>query len=125
MPAAGVLKQRLCCVVYPLCCQLQAVSMNDSYLNDEDYSGVQSEDDIKRILKDAQTPGPNKYNFDNAGHEVRHKDSAYSSLRHPTHGSGRQAWERPTHVGGRSCWGWAWVFEMPIPVLMHRLQVAV
>lgn len=44
--------------------------MNDSYLNDEDYSGVQSEDDIKRILKDAQTPGPNKYNFDNAGHEV-------------------------------------------------------
>lgn len=45
--------------------------MNDSYLNDEDYSGVQSEDDIKRILKDAQTPGPNKYNFDNAGHEVR------------------------------------------------------
>lgn len=50
---------------------LQAVSMNDSYLNDEDYSGVQSEEDIKRILKDAQTPGPNKYNFDNAGHEVR------------------------------------------------------
>jgi hypothetical protein len=45
--------------------------MNDSYLNDEDYSGVQSEEDIKRILKDAQTPGPNKYNFDNAGHEVR------------------------------------------------------
>jgi len=45
--------------------------MNDSYLNDEDYSGVQSEDDIKRILKDAQTPGPNKYNFDNAGQEVR------------------------------------------------------
>lgn len=50
---------------------MQAVSMNDSYLNDEDYSGVQSEDDIKRILKDAQTPGPNKYNFDNAGQEVR------------------------------------------------------
>ena len=45
--------------------------MNDSYLNDEDYSGVQSEEDIKRILKDAQTPGPNKYNFDNAGQEVR------------------------------------------------------
>lgn len=53
-----------------LLCWLQAVSMNDSYLNDEDYSGVQSEEDIKRILKDAQTPGPNKYNFDNAGHEV-------------------------------------------------------
>lgn len=48
--------------------------MNDSYLNDEDYSGVQSEEDIKRILKDAQTPGPNKYNFDNAGHEVRAPD---------------------------------------------------
>jgi hypothetical protein len=55
--------------------------MNDSYLNDEDYSGVQSEEDIKRILKDAQTPGPNKYNFDNAGHEVRPQDT--TQLRWP------------------------------------------
>jgi hypothetical protein len=39
--------------------------MNDSYLSDEDYSSVQSEADIKRILSEAQTPGPNKYNFDN------------------------------------------------------------
>lgn len=53
---------------------MEAVSMNDSYLNDEDYSGVQSEEDIKRILKDAQTPGPNKYNFDNAGHEAGYED---------------------------------------------------
>jgi hypothetical protein len=45
--------------------------MNDSYLNDEDYSGVQSVEDIKRILREAQTPGPNKYNFDSAGNEVR------------------------------------------------------
>lgn len=59
----------------PLLC-MQAVSMNDSYLNDEDYSGVQSEEDIKRILKDAQTPGPNKYNFDNAGQEVRNRAGA-------------------------------------------------
>jgi hypothetical protein len=125
MPAAGVLKQRLCCVVYPLCCQLQAVSMNDSYLNDEDYSGVQSEDDIKRILKDAQTPGPNKYNFDNAGHEVRHADSAHSSLRHLTHGSGRQVLRTANTCWGWSCWGWAWVLHMPIPFLLHRLQVAV
>lgn len=46
-------------------CGSQAVSMNDSYLNDEDYSSVQSVEDIKRILSEAQTPGPNKYNFDN------------------------------------------------------------
>lgn len=39
--------------------------MNDSYLSDEDYSSVQSVEDIKRILSEAQTPGPNKYNFDN------------------------------------------------------------
>lgn len=39
--------------------------MNDAYLNDEDYSTVQSVEDIKRILSEAQTPGPNKYNFDN------------------------------------------------------------
>eukprot|EP00882_Tetradesmus_deserticola_P001435 GHRQ01001552.1.p1 GENE.GHRQ01001552.1~~GHRQ01001552.1.p1 ORF type:complete len:377 (+),score=197.27 GHRQ01001552.1:1110-2240(+) len=48
---------------------VEAVSMNDSYLADEDYSAVQSEEDIKRILSEAQTPGPNKYNFDNQGHE--------------------------------------------------------
>lgn len=39
--------------------------MNDAYLNDEDYSTVQSVEDIKRILSEAQTPGPNKYNFEN------------------------------------------------------------
>jgi hypothetical protein len=43
--------------------------MNDSYLNDEDYNSVQSVEDIKRILSEAQTPGPNKYIFDNQGHE--------------------------------------------------------
>jgi hypothetical protein len=48
---------------FPRC--TQAVSMNDSYLSDEDYSSVQSVEDIKRILSEAQTPGPNKYNFDN------------------------------------------------------------
>jgi hypothetical protein len=47
------------------CPAVQAVSMNDSYLSDEDYSSVQSVEDIKRILSEAQTPGPNKYNFDN------------------------------------------------------------
>eukprot|EP00879_Flechtneria_rotunda_P013203 GHRR01013788.1.p2 GENE.GHRR01013788.1~~GHRR01013788.1.p2 ORF type:complete len:106 (-),score=35.25 GHRR01013788.1:1588-1905(-) len=48
---------------------MQAVSMNDSYLNDEDYSNVQSVEDIRRILSEAQTPGPNKYNFESQGHE--------------------------------------------------------
>jgi hypothetical protein len=33
---------------------MQAVSMNDSYLNDEDYSTVQSVENIKRILNEAQ-----------------------------------------------------------------------
>jgi hypothetical protein len=37
--------------------------MNDCYLQDEDYSNVQSEEDIKRLLSEAQTPGPNKYRF--------------------------------------------------------------
>jgi hypothetical protein len=46
--------------------------MNDSYLSDEDYSSVQSVEDIKRILSEAQTPGPNKYNFDN---QVRPPDT--------------------------------------------------
>jgi hypothetical protein len=68
--------------------------MNDSYLNDEDYSGVQSEDDIKRILKDAQTPGPNKYNFDNAGHEVRQPGKtnsrrSHGSVKHLTQAAGQ------------------------------------
>eukprot|EP00879_Flechtneria_rotunda_P002116 GHRR01002298.1.p1 GENE.GHRR01002298.1~~GHRR01002298.1.p1 ORF type:complete len:377 (+),score=117.01 GHRR01002298.1:413-1543(+) len=48
---------------------VEAVSMNDSYLNDEDYSNVQSVEDIRRILSEAQTPGPNKYNFESQGHE--------------------------------------------------------
>jgi hypothetical protein len=56
---------RLPCVAALPCCAVQAVSMNDSYLSDEDYSSVQSVEDIKRILSEAQTPGPNKYNFDN------------------------------------------------------------
>lgn len=37
--------------------------MNESYLRDEDYSGVQSVEEISRILLEAQTPGPNKYKF--------------------------------------------------------------
>lgn len=49
--------------------------MNDSYLADEDYSGVQSVEDIRRILREAQTPGPNKYNFDTAGGEGGYEDN--------------------------------------------------
>ncbi len=37
--------------------------MNDSYLADDDFSGVQSEADIQKLLSEAQTPGPSKYNF--------------------------------------------------------------
>jgi hypothetical protein len=37
--------------------------MNDSYLADDDYSGVQSVEDIQALLSEAQTPGPSKYNF--------------------------------------------------------------
>ena len=37
--------------------------MNDSYLADDDFSGVQSEADIARLLSEAQTPGPSKYDF--------------------------------------------------------------
>jgi serine/threonine-protein kinase SRK2 len=43
---------------------VEAVSMNDAYLRDEDYSGVQSVEDIRRLLQEAQTPGPSKYNFE-------------------------------------------------------------
>ncbi|KAI8468224.1 MAG: Snf1-like ser/thr protein kinase [Monoraphidium minutum] len=45
----------------------EAVSMNDSYLADDDYSGVQSVEDIKALLSEAQTPGPSKYNFQEEG----------------------------------------------------------
>jgi serine/threonine-protein kinase SRK2 len=43
---------------------VEAVSMNDAYLRDEDYSGVQGVEDIRRLLQEAQTPGPSKYNFE-------------------------------------------------------------
>jgi len=42
---------------------VEAMHMNECYLQDEDYSNVQSEEDIKRLLSEAQTPGPNKYRF--------------------------------------------------------------
>lgn len=45
----------------------EAVSMNDSYLADDDYSGVQSVEDIQALLSEAQTPGPSKYNFAEEG----------------------------------------------------------
>jgi hypothetical protein len=45
----------------------QAVSMNDSYLADDDYSGVQPVEDIRALLSEAQTPGPSKYNFQEEG----------------------------------------------------------
>ncbi|KIZ04694.1 Serine/threonine-protein kinase SAPK10, putative [Monoraphidium neglectum] len=45
----------------------EAVSMNDSYLADDDYSGVQSVEDIQALLSEAQTPGPSKYNFQEEG----------------------------------------------------------
>jgi hypothetical protein len=41
--------------------------MNDSYLADDDYSGVQSVEDIQALLSEAQTPGPSKYNFAEEG----------------------------------------------------------
>jgi serine/threonine-protein kinase SRK2 len=41
----------------------EAVSMNDNYLADDDFSGVQTEEEIKGILRQAMTPGPGKYNF--------------------------------------------------------------
>ena len=41
--------------------------MNDSYLADDDYSGVQSVEDIRALLSEAQTPGPSKYNFQEEG----------------------------------------------------------
>jgi hypothetical protein len=41
--------------------------MNDSYLADDDYSGVQSVEDIQALLSEAQTPGPSKYNFQVGG----------------------------------------------------------
>lgn len=40
-----------------------ALSMNANFLTNTDFSGVQSEEDIKRLLQSAQTPGPNKYQF--------------------------------------------------------------
>lgn len=41
----------------------EAAAMNDNYLSEDDEASVQSVEDIKKILKDAQTPGPGKYNF--------------------------------------------------------------
>ena len=41
--------------------------MNDSYLADDDFSGVQSVADIQKLLSEAQTPGPSKYHFGAAG----------------------------------------------------------
>jgi hypothetical protein len=32
--------------------------MNQNFLNNADYTGVQSVEDIQRILQSAQTPGP-------------------------------------------------------------------
>lgn len=43
--------------------------MNDNYLADEDYSQVQSIEDIRKLLAEAQTPGPSKYNFQDDNHE--------------------------------------------------------
>lgn len=40
-----------------------AVSMNDNFLANNDYTGVQSIEDIQAILRTARIPGPGKYNF--------------------------------------------------------------
>lgn len=40
-----------------------ALAMNDNFLAHTDFTGVQSEEDIKAVLTSAQTPGPSKYNF--------------------------------------------------------------
>lgn len=37
--------------------------MNDSYLADDDFSGVQPVEAIRALLSEAQTPGPSKYDF--------------------------------------------------------------
>ncbi len=66
----------------------QAVSMNDSYLADDDYSGVQSVEDIQALLSEAQTPGPSKYNF-----QVRSTNSSRA-----THASHCQPARQPTPI---------------------------
>lgn len=41
----------------------EALTMNDDFLKDVDYTGVQSEEEIKQLVMEAQKPGPGKHNF--------------------------------------------------------------
>lgn len=44
--------------------------MNESFLKDEDLSGLQSVEAIQAILQDAQRQGPGRYSFADADKET-------------------------------------------------------
>ena len=50
-----------------------ALLMNENFLHNTDYSGVQTVEAIQDIIRTAQTPGPGKYNF-NTGEEETYTD---------------------------------------------------
>eukprot|EP00798_Chlamydomonas_sp_ICE-L_P010210 gene10210-8127_t len=56
-----------------------ALTMNEAAMGKENFTNVQTEYEIKQILKDAQTPGPNKYNFSSAANDSNAYDDLISN----------------------------------------------